>query len=374
MRHTNSFQNLKNKKKNSLKNIEFFNTLSLRKKDCDSPNSNIQNFNLYSINEKNNSNKNSNRFSLKKNKNKKIKKSQNKGKENYNLSNFSTIPDKENKQINIRLNIKSEIINNNYSKKFESKKQIYEDIIQKKNYLISSLEKELSEIKDQINKIQEIKKKKNSTDDFENSNLNLKIRKINSNFNNEKKKIQQLKDSKLISKNVKHFLKNLILKKKESKSNSKKNSSKNIFSSKNLILNTSNYNNYIKGHKNHISSHLYCESTKEIEIDLERKCLKSNSRKNSSKISKSNSFLFTSNNFNNTKRNDNNRRSLSQFQTCNSNNSHNNNNYYNNSQNNNNNYNNSNYNNSLNTITELEKLKNRTKSLLSNYLKLCEEI
>ena len=373
MRHTNSFKNLKNKKKNSLKNIEFFNTLSLRQKDCDSPNSNIQNFNFYIKNDKNTTNKNSYHFSLKKNKNKKSQKSQNKGKENYNLSNFSTIPDKDNKQINIRLNIKSEIINNNYSK-FESKKQIYEDIIQKKNYLISSLEKELSEIKEQINKIQEIKKKKNSIDEFENSNLNLKIRNISRDLNKEKFKIKQLKSSNLVSKNVKHFLKNLILKKKESKSNSKKNISKNIFSPKNLILNTSNYNNYIKGHKNHISSHLYCESTKEIEIDLERKCLKSNSRKNSSKISKSNSFLFTSNNFNNTKRNDNNRRSLSQFQTCNSNNSNNNNNYYNNSQNNNNNYNNSNYNNSLNTITELEKLKNRTKSLLFNYLKLCEEI
>ena len=362
MRHTNSFKNLKNKKKNSLKNIEFFNTLSLRQKDCDSPNSNIQNFNFYIKNDKNTTNKNSYHFSLKKNKNKKSQKSQNKGKENYNTSNFSTIPDKENKQINIRLNIKSEIINNNYSKKFESKKQIYEDIIQKKNYLISSLEKELSEIKEQINKIQEIKKKKNSIDEFENSNLNLKIRNISRDLNKEKFQIKQLKSSNLVSKNVKHFLKNLILKKKESKSNSKKNSSKNIFSSKNLILNTSNYNNYIKGHKNHISSHLYCESTKEIEIDLERKCLKSNSRKNSSKISKSNSFLFTSNNFNNTKRNDNNRRSLSQFQTCNSNSSQ-----------NNNNYNNSNFSNSGNTITELEKLKNRTKILLSSYLKLCEE-
>ena len=205
MRHTNSFQNLKNKKKNSLKNIEIFNTLSLRQKDCDSPNSNIQKFNLCIKNDKNNTNKN--HFSLKKNKNKKNQKSQNKGKENYNTSNFSTIPDKENKQINIRLNIKSEIINNNYSK-FENKKQIYEDIIHKKNYLISSLEKELSEIKDQINQIQKIKKKKNSIDKIENSNLNLKIRKINSNLNKEKNKIQQLKTSNLLSKNVKHFLKN----------------------------------------------------------------------------------------------------------------------------------------------------------------------
>ncbi len=362
MRHTNSFKNLKNKKKNSLKNIEFFNTLSLRQKDCDSPNSNIQNFNFYIKNDKNTTNKNSYHFSLKKNKNKKSQKSQNKGKENYNLSNFSTIPDKDNKQINIRLNIKSEIINNNYSK-FESKKQIYEDIIHKKNYLISSLEKELSEIKEQINKIQEIKKKKNSIDEFENSNLNLKIRNISRDLNKEKFKIKQLKSSNLVSKNVKHFLKNLILKKKESKSNSKKNSSKNIFSPKNLILNISNYNNYIMKHKKHISSHLYSESTKEIEIDLERKYLKTNSRKNSSKISKSNSFLFTSNNFNYTgRRSDNNRRSLSQFQTCNSNSSQ-----------NNNNYNNSNFSNSGNTITELEKLKNRTKILLSSYLKLCEE-
>ncbi len=147
MRHTNSFQNLKNKKKNSLKNIEFFNTLSLRQKDCDSPNSNIQNFNFYIKNDKNTTNKNSYHFSLKKNKNKKSQKSQNKGKENYNLSNFSTIPDKDNKQINIRLNIKSEIINNNFSgNKNENNDNLnkeFNEVIKQKNNIINSLEKEL---------------------------------------------------------------------------------------------------------------------------------------------------------------------------------------------------------------------------------------
>ena len=354
MRHTKSFQNIKKKNKNILKKLELINSLSFRKNDYESPNSKKYNFNLSIKNENNKNFKNqTSRLPFRKDSLNKEKKNINKEKRNYNVfNNYSTAPHKENNQINIRLNIKSEIINNNFSeKKNENKKQVYEEIINKKNYLIYSLEKELSEIKEQINKIQQMKKKNNSIEEFENSNF--KKRK-----NKDLDKIQKLKASNLISKNVRQFFKNLMLKKSESKSNSKKNSSKNILSSKNLIINTSNYNNYIKGNKNYISNNLYSESAKEIK-DIEIKNLKNNSRKNS--MIKSNSFLYTSNNFNSGRRSEKDKRSLSQFQTCNSNNSQ------------NNNFNLSNCSNGNFIVYELEKLKERTKSLLSNYLKFSEE-
>ena len=162
MRHTKSFQNIKKKNKNILKKLELINSLSLRKNDYESPNSKKYNFNLSIKNENNKNFKNqTSRLPFRKDSLNKEKKNINKEKRNYNVfNNYSTAPHKENNQINIRLNIKSEIINNNFSeKKNENKKQVYEEIINKKNYLIYSLEKELSEIKEQINKIQQMKKK-----------------------------------------------------------------------------------------------------------------------------------------------------------------------------------------------------------------------
>ena len=161
MRHTKSFQNIKKKNKNILKKLELINSLSLRKNDYESPNSKKYNFNLSIKNENNKIFKNqTSRLPFRKDSLNKEKKNINKEKRNYNVFNYSTAPHKENNQINIRLNIKSEIINNNFSeKKNENKKQVYEEIINKKNYLIYSLEKELSEIKEQINKIQQMKKK-----------------------------------------------------------------------------------------------------------------------------------------------------------------------------------------------------------------------
>ena len=114
------------------------------------------------------------------------------------------------------------------------------------------MEKELSEIKDQINNIEK-NKKKNSIDRCEKKVKN-KCQLSEQNLKQNKK----IKRNKKISKNMKQFFQNLIFNTSNSKSISKKNSSKNIFTSKNLILNTSNnYNYYIKENKNKNINNFY---------------------------------------------------------------------------------------------------------------------
>jgi hypothetical protein len=96
-------------------------------------------------------------------------KKKNKEKKVYNNSSPT---EKDNNQINIKLNIKSEIINNNFSNyKNENK---YEEILKQKNLIISSLEKELFEVKEKIHKIKNKNQRINSVDFIEEKYLNNK--------------------------------------------------------------------------------------------------------------------------------------------------------------------------------------------------------
>ena len=320
--------------KNKNKGNQLFNLLSLRQKDFESPNKNIYSASVKNfINNKNKSQQN-------------IMFSEKKKKENKNNS-----CEKDNNQINIRLNINSEIINNNFSNtKNENNK--YEDLIKEKNMIIASLEKELIEVKEKINKNQNKRKRINSVDDI---NYKNKKTKNKNNRNKEINKIQNLKPSNIISKNVKQFFQNLIIK-KDSKENI---NSKNIISNKNLILNTSNYNNYINNNKKNLYKNLYSDPTRETEItEFEKNNLLTQTKKNSS-LFKSNSFLFTSQNLKKKKKKLDKRRCQSQIE---------------------NNYSNFNY---INTnhfqkknheiFFQLNKLKVRTQDLLSNFLYLCNE-
>jgi len=375
MKHTNSFKSIKNNQKINKKNLELFNALSLRQKEFE-PNSKVYSISMKNfINNKNKSQPNIMQKGKKKNKEKKV-------------YNNSSPTEKDNNQINIKLNIKSEIINNNFSNyKNENK---YDEILKQKNIIISNLEKELFEVKEKINKIQNKKKRINSVDFIEEKYLNNQ-KKSSKNKDLTKKKNQNLKPSNIISKNVKQFFKNLILKKE---SYSKENPNiKNVLSTKNLILNTSNYNNYIKhNHKNNLlTKNLYSNPTREIEIvEMEKNNLLTQTRKNSASMFKSNSFLFTSQNSNSNKRKDleNNRRCQSQFDTYNSNNNINNdnNNFENyDNENNDNDNNNINCNNEIinhNThnknsesdiFYKLNKLKSRTQKLLNNFLSFCDD-
>jgi hypothetical protein len=351
MRQTKSFQNFKNKKKGNNKNLDLFNALSLRLKDFESPYRKYYGVSSSSKNIINNKrNKNNNHM------NKGEKNNSHKEKKN---SHYSSPNEKDSNLINIRLNINSEIINNNFTvKNNDNLNKEYHEEIRNKNNIISSLEKELSEVKEKINKIQTKTQRKrlNSVDNIEKhyyekrkKNNNQLTKEFNKIFN-----IQNLQPSNIISKNVKQFFKNLMLKKEnELKGN---NSSK-----KNLILNTSNYNSYIRNKENNVSSkNLYSDPTREIQTtELEKNI---QTMKNSSSMIKSSSFLFTSNNLNSTSRKGlekNNRRSQSQFQT-----------YYTNYSNNN--YSN-NSNSGVNVFYELEKVKQRTQSLLSSYLNFCSD-
>ena len=256
MKHTNSFKTIKNNQKVNKKNLELFNALSLRQNKFE-PNSKVYSISMKNfINNKNKSQPNIIEKEKKKNKEKKI-------------YNNSSPPEKDKNQINIKLNIKSEIINNNFSNyKNENK---YEEILKQKNLIISSLEKELFEVKEKIHKIQNKKKRINSVDFIEEKYLNNQ-KKNGKNKDLPKKKNQNLKPSNIISKNVKQFFKNLILK-KESYSKETPNI-KNVLSTKNLILNTSNYNNYIKhNHKNNLlTKNLNSNPTREFEIvEMEKK-------------------------------------------------------------------------------------------------------
>ena len=353
MRHINSFQNIKDEHKNQIGNLESINVFSLRLKDFKTTTPKNYNSNL-SLKKKSSKN----HFPIKKENNNKVKKNNNEEKRNYRVYHYSPSPEKKKYQINIKLNINNEIINNNYSeKKNENKNYFYEELIKDKKSLINSLEKELSEIKDQINKMENKKNKKNSLDRFDKKGKN-KSQLSEQNL----KQNQKIKGEKKKSKNVKQFFQNLIFNTSNSKSISKKNRSKYIFSSKNLILNTSNnYNYYIKANKKKNLNNIHHESTKEIEIDIDKK----HSRKNSLSIIKSNSFLYTSNNINTNRKNDIYKRSKSQYQNS----------YFNFSQCNNNIMNNNNSNNyeSGNIFYELEKIKDRTKCLLSKYLKICKK-
>ena len=156
MRHINSFQNIKDEHKNQIVNLESINAFSLRLKDFKTATPKNYNLNL-SLKKKS-----KNHLPIKKENNNKVKKNINEEKRNYKLYNYSPSPEKKKHQINIKLNINNEIINNNYSeKKNEGKKYVYDELIKDKKSLIYSLEKELSEIKDQINNIEKKKKKKN---------------------------------------------------------------------------------------------------------------------------------------------------------------------------------------------------------------------
>ena len=345
MRQTKSFQNFKNKKKGNNKNLDLFNALSLRLKDFESPYRKYYGVSSSSKNIINNKRNNNNQM---------IKRENNNSCKEKKNSHYSSPNEKDSNLINIRLNINSEIINNNFTvKNNDNLNKEYHEEIRNKNNIISSLEKELSEVKEKINKIQTKTQRKrlNSVDNIEKhyyekrkKNNNQLTKEFNKIFN-----IQNLKPSNIISKNVKQFFKNLMLKKEnELKGN---NSSK-----KNLILNTSNYNSYIRNKENNVSSkNLYSDPTREIQTtELEKNI---QTMKNSSSMIKSSSFLFTSNNLNSTSRKGlekNNRRSQSQFQT-----------YYTNYSNNSNG--------GVNVFYELEKVKQRTQSLLSSYLNFCND-
>ena len=157
MKHTNSFKTIKNNQKVNKKNLELFNALSLRQNKFE-PNSKVYSISMKNfINNKNKSQPNIIEKEKKKNKEKKI-------------YNNSSPPEKDKNQINIKLNIKSEIINNNFSNyKNENK---YEEILKQKNIIISNLEKELFEVKEKIHKIQNKKKRINSVDFIEEKYLN----------------------------------------------------------------------------------------------------------------------------------------------------------------------------------------------------------
>ncbi len=386
MKQTKSFQNIKNKKKGNNKNLELFNALSLRLRDFESANTKTSGFSSSTKNIINNHKRNYYQHTMQKGKNNSYKE-----KKDFH---YSSPNEKDNNLINIRLNIKSEIINNNFSgNKNENNDNLnkeFNEVIKQKNNIINSLEKELSEVKEKIKKIQTKRKRLNSVDNIEKHNSYK--RKKNSNHLrkdfNEIFKIHNLKPSNIISKNVKQFFKTLMLKKEsEIKGN---NGLK-----KNLILNTSNYNNYIKhNHKNNLlTKNLYSNPTREIEIvEMEKNNLLTQTRKNSASMFKSNSFLFTSQNSNSNKRKhlENNRRCQSQFDTYNYNNNY----YYNNDNNNLENYENENIENENNIIrwnneninhnshnknnesdifNKLNKLKSRTQYLLNNFLSFCDD-
>ena len=356
MKQTKSFQNIKNKKKGNNKNLELFNALSLRLRDFESANTKTSGFSSSTKNIINNHKRNYYQHTMQKGKNNSYKE-----KKDFH---YSSPNEKDNNLINIRLNIKSEIINNNFSgNKNENNDNLnkeFNEVIKQKNNIINSLEKELSEVKEKIKKIQTKRKRLNSVDNIEKHNSYK--RKKNSNHLrkdfNEIFKIHNLKPSNIISKNVKQFFKTLMLKKEsETKGN---NGLK-----KNLILNTSNYNSYIRNKENNVSSkNLYSDPTREIQTTELEKNNMTQTRKNSSSMIKSNSFLFTSNNLNSTSRKGfekTNRRCQSQFQTN-----------YTNYSSNNNNSNNSNCGGN-NILIELEKVKQRTQSLLSCYLNYCND-
>ena len=164
--------------------------------------------------------------------------------------NFLDSKNKSN-MINIRLNIKSEIINNNYNehKKSLSKKEKLEKIIETKDKVIEELQRKILNTKYQIELRQTKNNLKNSIEKFENPDnfLNEKMNKIQK----EHSKLATIKTSSVISKNVRQYFKNFIF--KNSKSLSKTATPTSIVSSGNKNqLTLSNINNNIS-----LNSHLF---------------------------------------------------------------------------------------------------------------------
>lgn len=164
--------------------------------------------------------------------------------------NFIDKEKSKNNSINIRLNIKSAIINNNYNenKAEELNKGTKDDMLEIKDKIIHELQKEIKRTKHQINNVKTSQNLKNSIDKFDNSEnfLNEKICKIQ---NKERSKLSTIKTSSVISKNVRQFFKNLIL--KNSKSTSKTATPTSLLNNGNLKISLN------PNHNNSINSHFY---------------------------------------------------------------------------------------------------------------------
>ena len=145
----------------------------------------------------------------------------------------------KNNLINIKLNIQSEIINNNYNEHKKNKKENLEKVLETKDKIVDQLQKEISKTKYQIELSRTKNNLKNSIEKFENPDnfLNEKMHKIQK----ERSKLATIKTSSVISKNVRQYFKNYIF--KNSKSLSKTPTPTSIISSgnrKQLTLNSTN--------------------------------------------------------------------------------------------------------------------------------------
>ena len=140
---------------------------------------------------------------------------------NNNQSDFNK-KDKDKNLINIRLNIKSEIINNNFSEKKEHTNLCKFDmnkIIKEKNQEIMHLKQEIQETRSQIEKI--TKQNVSINDEISHSEIimNELVSKYGNNnliVNTKTKQKLQTKKSTVLSKNVKQYFKNLFLKNSKS--------------------------------------------------------------------------------------------------------------------------------------------------------------
>ena len=158
----------------------------------------------------------------------------------------------KNNLINIRLNIKSEIINNNYDehKRIINSKEKMKKVLETKDKIIEELERKISKTKYQIDLSRTKNNLKNSIEKFENPDnfLDEKMHKIQK----ERSKLATIKTSSVISKNVRQYFKNYIL--KNSKSLSKTETPTSIISSGNRKQLTLNNNTNNSSNSNLFSS------------------------------------------------------------------------------------------------------------------------
>lgn len=293
MKHTYSLNNLKpNKQQYELKNYCFFpNELQFQKGFISSKSSTDQIFGITSS--KCNSNK---LYANNNNKNnivhKQIKKNHSIGTGNNHL-NYNK-KDKEKNLINIRLNIKSEIINNNFSAKKEHSnlsKYDIDKIIKDKNYEIIQLKQEIQETKAQIERI--TKQNIGVTNDISNSEtliseFNTKCEGSNILYDLKNKQKLSTKSSAVLSKNVKQCFKNVFL--KNLKSLSKATTPTSVIRNGNgrkISYNLGNHFNYYRGNNIDIDT-ILSHSPRVRSSDCAKTITKSNSLVVTGKIKKKN--------------------------------------------------------------------------------------
>ena len=149
-----------------------------------------------------------------------------------NYDNIFSPYDRDKNSINIRLNIKSQIINNNFdTKKYD--KVDYCKLLDEKDKMILELKEEINEAQRQIDLMsqQSPKYSMERSDCSSNSGSCTKMKKI--------QKKNRIKPTSVISKNVRQFFKNLILKKSKNLSKTTSPTSYSSAGSMRISINTS---------------------------------------------------------------------------------------------------------------------------------------